>query len=82
MKEKIKKAFKGVTHDLVFAWVFIAMFVYVLIESICEASYVVLLLVCRSFLSPCKRLTYIRKRKNYKRRSVSQWLLPLQVCTS
>ena len=40
MKEKIKKAFKGVTHDLVFAWVFIAMFVYVLRESICEASYV------------------------------------------
>lgn len=40
MKEKIKKAFEGVTLNLVFAWVFIAMFVYVIIECICEASYV------------------------------------------
>lgn len=40
MKEKIKKAFEGVTLNLVFAWVFIALFVYVLIECIREASYV------------------------------------------
>lgn len=40
MKERIKEAFKGVTINLVFAWVFVAMFVYVIIECICESSYV------------------------------------------
>lgn len=40
MKEKIKKAFEGATLHLVFAWVFVAMFVYVIIECICESSYV------------------------------------------
>ena len=28
MKERIKKAFEGVTYDLAFAWVFIAIFGY------------------------------------------------------
>ena len=40
MKEKIKKAFEGATLHLVFAWVFVAMFVYVIIECICESSHV------------------------------------------
>ena len=40
MKERIKKAFEGVTLNLVFAWVFVTMFVYVIIECISESSYV------------------------------------------
>lgn len=39
MKEKIKKAFEDVTFHLVFAWVFIALFVCTLMESSREASY-------------------------------------------
>lgn len=40
MKEKIKKAFEGVTLHLVFAWVFVAMFVYVLVDCIRTEAYV------------------------------------------
>ena len=40
MKEKIKKAFEGVTFNLVFAWVFVAMFVYVIVDCICAEAYV------------------------------------------
>ena len=40
MKEKIKKAFEGVTLNLVFAWVFVAMFVYVLVDCICAEAYI------------------------------------------
>lgn len=40
MKEKIKKAFEGVTHNLVFAWVFVALFVYALVDCIRTEAYV------------------------------------------
>ena len=40
MKERIKKAFEGVTHNLVFAWVFVAMFVYVLVDCIRAEAYI------------------------------------------
>lgn len=40
MKERIKKAFEGVTLNLVFAWVFVAMFVYVLVDCIRAEAYV------------------------------------------
>lgn len=40
MKEKIKKAFEGATLHLVFAWVFVAMFVYVLVDCIRTEAYV------------------------------------------
>ena len=40
MKERIKKAFEGATLNLVFAWVFVAMFVYVLVDCICAEAYV------------------------------------------
>ena len=40
MKEKIKKVFKGVTFNLVYAWVFVALFVYVLVDCIRTEAYV------------------------------------------
>ena len=40
MKEKIKKVFKGVTFNLVFAWVFVALFVYALVDCIRTEAYV------------------------------------------
>lgn len=40
MKENIKKAFEGVTHNLVFAWVFVALFVYALVDCIRAEAYV------------------------------------------
>lgn len=40
MKERIKKAFEGVTYNLVFAWVFVALFVYALVDCIRTETYV------------------------------------------